>query len=37
MSGGRVTAVEGLPGNYNVYYLGTAGGGLWKTVNGGGR
>jgi len=35
ISGGRVTAVEGLPGNYNVYYLGTAGGGLWKTVNGG--
>lgn len=35
ISGGRVTAVAGLPGNYNVYYLGTAGGGLWKTVNGG--
>jgi photosystem II stability/assembly factor-like uncharacterized protein len=35
ISGGRVTAVAGLPGNYNVYYVGTAGGGLWKTVNGG--
>ena len=35
ISGGRVTAVAGIPGNYNVYYLGSAGGGLWKTVNGG--
>jgi photosystem II stability/assembly factor-like uncharacterized protein len=34
-TGGRVTALAGLPGNYNVYYVGTAGGGLWKTVNGG--
>lgn len=34
-TGGRVTAVAGLPGNYNVYYVGSAGGGLWKTVNGG--
>ena len=34
-TGGRVTAVAGLPGNYNVYYVGAAGGGLWKTTDGG--
>src|SRR5580704_1201515 len=32
---GRVTAVTGIPGNPAVYYLGTPGGGLWKTVDGG--
>ncbi len=36
-TGGRVTAVAGIPGNYNVYYVGSAGGGLWKTTDGGQR
>lgn len=35
ITGGKATAVAGVPGNYNVYYVGTGGGGLWKTVNGG--
>ena len=32
---GRATAVAGIPGNAAVYYMGTPGGGLWKTVDGG--
>jgi photosystem II stability/assembly factor-like uncharacterized protein len=32
---GRVSAVAGIPGNAAVYYMGTPGGGVWKTVNGG--
>jgi photosystem II stability/assembly factor-like uncharacterized protein len=32
---GRVTAVTGVPGQPAVYYMGTAGGGAWKTVDGG--
>jgi len=32
---GRVTDVEGVPGNANIVYVGTASGGIWKTVNGG--
>src|SRR5580698_1413597 len=32
---GRVTAVAGIPGNPAVYYMGTPGGGVWKTVDGG--
>lgn len=32
---GRVTAVSGIPGNGAIYYMGTPGGGLWKTVDGG--
>lgn len=32
---GRVTAVAGIAGNAAVYYMGTPGGGLWKTVDGG--
>ncbi|HEV8140501.1 MAG TPA: hypothetical protein VGP81_12070 [Pyrinomonadaceae bacterium] len=32
---GRVTAVAGIPGNAAIYYFGTPGGGLWKTVDGG--
>ena len=32
---GRVTAVAGIPGNSAIYYMGTPGGGLWKTVDGG--
>jgi photosystem II stability/assembly factor-like uncharacterized protein len=33
--GGRVTSVAGIPGNAAVYYFGTPGGGIWKTINGG--
>jgi photosystem II stability/assembly factor-like uncharacterized protein len=32
---GRVTAVAGVPGDPNVYYMGTPGGGVWKTTDGG--
>lgn len=32
---GRVADVEGIPGNPNVVYVGTASGGVWKTTNGG--
>ena len=33
--GGRVAAVAGIPGNANVYYVGAAGGGVWKTTDAG--
>ncbi|MEL7186656.1 MAG: glycosyl hydrolase [Pseudomonadota bacterium] len=33
--GGRVTAVHGVPGNDQLYYMGATGGGLWKTNNAG--
>ncbi len=33
--GGRVTDIEGVPGNPNIVYVATASGGLWKTTNGG--
>jgi photosystem II stability/assembly factor-like uncharacterized protein len=32
---GRVSAVAGVPGDAAVYYMGTPGGGVWKTVDGG--
>src|ERR1043165_3875654 len=32
---GRVTTVAGIPGNAAIYYFGTPGGGVWKTINGG--
>ncbi len=32
---GRVTAVAGIPGKPAIYYMGTPGGGLWKTTDGG--
>src|SRR3989440_8293447 len=32
---GRVTTVAGIPGNASIYYFGTPGGGVWKTINGG--
>ncbi len=35
VAGGRVTSVVGVPGNRNLYFVGTAGGGVWKTINGG--
>ncbi|MGZ4817383.1 MAG: VPS10 domain-containing protein [Terriglobales bacterium] len=33
--GGRVAAVAGIPGNPNVYYVGAAAGGVWKTTDAG--
>jgi photosystem II stability/assembly factor-like uncharacterized protein len=35
IAGGRVTAVAGIPGNPLVYYVGSAGGGVFKTSDGG--
>src|SRR5215813_6205955 len=32
---GRVTAVAGIPGDPTTYYMGTPGGGVWKTIDGG--
>jgi len=34
-AGGRVTAVAGIADDPKTYYLGAAGGGVWKTSNGG--
>lgn len=33
--GGRSCAVTGVSGNRNLFYMGTTGGGVWKTENGG--
>lgn len=33
--GGRSVAVAGVPGNPTLYYMGTAGGGVWQTTNAG--
>ena len=33
--GGRVVTVTGVPGNKNVFYAGTVGGGVWKSVDNG--
>jgi photosystem II stability/assembly factor-like uncharacterized protein len=33
--GGRSVAVSGVDGNPNLYYMGAAGGGVWKTDNAG--
>jgi photosystem II stability/assembly factor-like uncharacterized protein len=33
--GGRVADVEGVPGNPNIVYVGSASGGVWKTTNAG--
>lgn len=35
LAGGRVAAVAGTPQNDKLYYIGTAGGGVWKSDNGG--
>lgn len=35
IAGGRVAAVAGTPQNDQLYYLGTAGGGVWRSINGG--
>lgn len=31
--GGRVTAVEGIPGQPSTFYMGATGGGVWKTTD----
>ena len=33
--GGRVTAVAGVPGDPMTYYMGSTGGGVWKTTDAG--
>ena len=33
--GNRTIAVAGIPGDPNVYYVGAASGGIWKTTDGG--
>jgi len=35
VGGGRVTSVAGIPGKPNVYYIGAAAGGVFKTIDGG--
>jgi photosystem II stability/assembly factor-like uncharacterized protein len=35
LAGGRVAAVAGTPQDDKLYYIGTAGGGVWKSDNGG--
>ena len=35
VGGGRVAATVGVPGDRNVYYVGAAAGGVWKTSDGG--
>src|ERR1041385_2057898 len=32
--GGRVVTVTGVPGNNNLFYAGTVGGGIWKSADG---
>ncbi len=33
--GGRSCAVTGIPGKPNTYFMGTTGGGIWKSIDGG--
>ena len=33
--GGRITSVSGVPSDPNIYYVGTPGGGVWKTEDAG--
>jgi photosystem II stability/assembly factor-like uncharacterized protein len=33
--GNRLTSVVGIPGQPNIYYVGAASGGVWKTIDGG--
>jgi photosystem II stability/assembly factor-like uncharacterized protein len=35
VGGGRITAVAGIPGKANIYYVGAAGGGVFLTQDGG--
>ena len=37
MNGNRASAVVGVPGDPNVYYIGAASGGVWKSTDGGFR
>src|SRR5258708_13605941 len=32
---GRIASVSGVPGDPNIYYLGSASGGVWKSTDGG--
>jgi hypothetical protein len=34
-TGGRVTSIEGVNNEPRILYIGTAGGGVWKTTNAG--
>ncbi len=34
--GGRSVSSTGVPGNDRIYYMGTTGGGVWKTIDAGG-
>jgi len=34
-TGNRITSVAGIPGQPNIYYVGAASGGIWKTTDGG--
>src|SRR5438445_621009 len=33
--GGRALAIEGIPGEPDIYYFGAVAGGVWKTIDGG--
>ncbi|MBV9440705.1 MAG: hypothetical protein JOZ24_11995, partial [Candidatus Eremiobacteraeota bacterium] len=35
VAGGRVASVTGVPDDHKLYYIGSAGGGVWKSTNGG--
>ena len=35
VAGGRVSSVAGIPGKPNIYYIGAASGGIFKTTDGG--
>lgn len=35
VTGGRIAAIDGVGSNPNILYVGSAGGGVWKTINGG--
>jgi len=35
LTGGRITAIDGVNNDPRIMYIGTAGGGVWKTTNGG--
>ena len=35
VTGGRITAIDGVNSDPRIMYIGTAGGGVWKTTDGG--
>jgi hypothetical protein len=35
VTGGRITAIDGVNADPRIMYIGTAGGGVWKTTSGG--